>query len=124
MTRVAGCCLTADSHSPSLSLQRGSDALSALPQFPINDKFVLNQDEAWYTLSIELQTPIDMVVLQVSTRTPHNAECNPLPSLPPSLAERCSCRLTRGGQELGSGQPLASRPRGVRSEQLAMLDSL
>ena len=83
MTRVAGCYLTADSHSPSLSLQKGSDALSALPQFLINDKFVLNQDEAWYTLSIELQTPIDMVVLQVSTRTPHNALCNPLPSLSP-----------------------------------------
>jgi Bardet-Biedl syndrome 7 protein len=43
--------------------QRGSNALSALPQFQINDKFALNQDEAWYTLSIELQSPIDMVVL-------------------------------------------------------------
>lgn len=41
------------------------ETLSALPQFPVNDKFVLNQDEAWYTLSIELQVPIDMVMLQV-----------------------------------------------------------
>lgn len=49
-----------------LCCQSGSNALSALPQFEINDKFVLNQDEAWYTLSIELQSPIDMVVMQVS----------------------------------------------------------
>jgi Bardet-Biedl syndrome 7 protein len=44
--------------------QTGSDAVSALPAFQVNDKFSLNQDEAWYTLSIELQCPIDMVVLQ------------------------------------------------------------
>ena len=34
-------------------------------QFPINDKFVLNQDEAWYTLLIETHVPIDTVLLQV-----------------------------------------------------------
>ena len=45
--------------------QSGSGAVSALPAFQVNDKFSLNQDEAWYTLSIELQSPIDMVVLQV-----------------------------------------------------------
>ena len=39
--------------------------MSALPQFPVNNKFVLNQDEAWYTLSIELQVPIDFIMLQV-----------------------------------------------------------
>lgn len=39
--------------------------LSALPQFPINDKFTLNQDEAWYTLAIEIQAPIESVMLQV-----------------------------------------------------------
>ena len=31
----------------------------------MNDRFSLNQEEAWYTLSIELQSPIDMVLLQV-----------------------------------------------------------
>ena len=31
------------------------NCFTALPQFAINDKFVLNQDEAWYTLSIETQ---------------------------------------------------------------------
>ena len=50
------------------SAKDGKDTLSALPQFPVNDKFVLNQDEAWYTLSIEIQLPIDTVVLQVSHR--------------------------------------------------------
>lgn len=39
--------------------------LSALPQFAIHDTFALNQDEAWYTLSIEIQVPIDTVMLQV-----------------------------------------------------------
>lgn len=44
-----------------------SKTISALPQFPVNDKFVLNQDEAWYTLSIELQVPIDVILLQVES---------------------------------------------------------
>ncbi len=43
--------------------------LSALPQFQINDKFTLNQDEAWYTLAIEIQAPIETVMLQVSEET-------------------------------------------------------
>ena len=47
------------------SAKDGSKTVSALPMFPINDKFVLNQDEAWYTLSIELQVPIDTIMLQV-----------------------------------------------------------
>ena len=47
------------------SAKDNNNTMSALPQFPINDKFVLNQDEAWYTLSIELQVPIDTVMLQV-----------------------------------------------------------
>ena len=51
------------------SAKDSRETLSALPQFPVNDKFVLNQDEAWYTLSIELQVPIDTVMLQV------NGEC-------------------------------------------------
>ena len=48
------------------SAKDSRETLSALPQFPVNDKFVLNQDEAWYTLSIELQIPIDTVMLQVN----------------------------------------------------------
>ncbi|CAL1531525.1 unnamed protein product [Lymnaea stagnalis] len=39
-------------------------AVSAVPLFPINDKFVLDKDDASYTLSIELQSPIDNVLLQ------------------------------------------------------------
>ena len=39
-------------------------AISALPQFTINDRFILNQDEGLYTLSIETECPLDMVVLQ------------------------------------------------------------
>lgn len=39
-------------------------AVSAVPLFPINDKFVLNKEDASYTLSLELQTPIDNVLLQ------------------------------------------------------------
>lgn len=41
-----------------------SQAVSALPLFSINDKFSLNQDEAWYTLAIEIQAPIDTIMLQ------------------------------------------------------------
>ena len=40
-------------------------AISAVPTFHINDKFVLNREDASYTLSLELQMPIDNVLLQV-----------------------------------------------------------
>ena len=40
-------------------------AISAMPHFSINDKFVLNQEDASYTLSLEVQSPIDYVLLQV-----------------------------------------------------------
>ncbi len=40
--------------------------VAMLPGFEVNDRFLLNQDEAWYTLSIEVQVPLDVVVLQVS----------------------------------------------------------
>ncbi|XP_064405547.1 Bardet-Biedl syndrome 7 protein homolog [Halichondria panicea] len=46
------------------SARETTQTLSALPQFPINDKFTLNQDEAWYTLAIEIQAPIETVMLQ------------------------------------------------------------
>ncbi len=47
------------------SAKESQGTLSALPAFDVNDKFVLNQDEAWYTLSIEIQVPLETVVLQV-----------------------------------------------------------
>lgn len=40
-------------------------AISAVPGFNINDKFVLNREDASYTLSLELQLPIDNILLQV-----------------------------------------------------------
>lgn len=39
-------------------------AISAVPQFDINDKFSLNRDDASYTLSIEVKAAIDNVLLQ------------------------------------------------------------
>ncbi|XP_072170884.1 BBSome complex member BBS7-like [Diadema setosum] len=39
-------------------------AISAVPQFNINDRFSLNRDDASYTLSIEVQVPIDNILLQ------------------------------------------------------------
>lgn len=39
-------------------------AVSALPHFAVNDKFTLNRDDASYTLSIEVQLPIDNILLQ------------------------------------------------------------
>ena len=40
--------------------------MSALPRFSVNDKFTLNRDDASYTLSIEVQLPIDNILLQVN----------------------------------------------------------
>ena len=41
-------------------------AISAVPHFNINDKFLLNREDASYTLSLEVQMAIDNVLLQVS----------------------------------------------------------
>ncbi|XP_052252267.1 Bardet-Biedl syndrome 7 protein homolog isoform X2 [Dreissena polymorpha] len=43
---------------------QSTTAISAVPSFHINDKFVLNREDASYTLSLELQMPIDNVLLQ------------------------------------------------------------
>lgn len=40
-------------------------AISAVPHFNINHKFVLNREDASYTLILELQMAIDNVLLQV-----------------------------------------------------------
>ncbi len=42
-----------------------SAAVSAVPQFSMNDRFALSRDDASYTLSIEVQMAIDTVLLQV-----------------------------------------------------------
>ena len=39
--------------------------LASVPLLQVNDKFQLNQDEACYTLSIETEVPLDLVMLQV-----------------------------------------------------------
>lgn len=52
-------------HTVDQAREKSVDTLTALPPFEVNDRFLLNQDEAWYTLSIEIQVPLDMVILQV-----------------------------------------------------------
>lgn len=44
-------------------------AISAVPHFNINDKFILNREDASYSLSLEVQTSIDNVLLQVLATT-------------------------------------------------------
>lgn len=44
---------------------QSSTAVSAVPVFSINDKFTLCQDDASYTLMLEVQTAIDNLLLQV-----------------------------------------------------------
>lgn len=46
--------------------ESSANTAAVLPTFEVNDRFLLNQDEAWYTLSIEIQVPLDVVLLQVS----------------------------------------------------------
>ena len=46
---------------------QSNSAISAVPSFSVKDKFVLNREDASYTLSVELQMPIDNVLLQVGT---------------------------------------------------------
>ena len=41
------------------------NAISAVPHFSVNDKFVLNREDASYMLSMEVQMAIDNVLLQV-----------------------------------------------------------
>lgn len=42
-----------------------ASGLSAVPIFPINDRFVLSAADAAYLLSVELMVPIDYILLQV-----------------------------------------------------------
>lgn len=46
---------------------QSSTAVSAVPVFSINDKFSLCQDDASYSLTLEVQTAIDNLLLQVKT---------------------------------------------------------
>ncbi|XP_032079429.1 Bardet-Biedl syndrome 7 protein isoform X1 [Thamnophis elegans] len=43
---------------------QSSTAISAVPTFSINDKFALNKDDASYSLVLEVQAAIDIVLLQ------------------------------------------------------------
>ena len=44
--------------------QSTGPAVSAIPKLHINDRFTLSQSDASYLLSLELETPIDNVLLQ------------------------------------------------------------
>ncbi len=44
---------------------QSSTAVSAVPVFSINDKFTLCQEDASYSLTLEVQTAIDNLLLQV-----------------------------------------------------------
>lgn len=46
-------------------ISQSSTAVSAVPVFSINDKFSLCQDDASYSLTLEVQTAIDNLLLQV-----------------------------------------------------------
>ena len=47
-----------------LAAQSQGPAVSAIPKLNINDRFTLSQSDASYLLSLELETPIDNVLLQ------------------------------------------------------------
>ncbi|XP_019539805.2 Bardet-Biedl syndrome 7 protein homolog [Aedes albopictus] len=47
-----------------LSTQALSTGLSAIPMLPVNDSMILCQEDATYSLTIELPTPIEHVLLQ------------------------------------------------------------
>lgn len=51
---------------------QSSTAVSAVPVFSVNDKFTLCQDDASYSLTLEVQTAIDNLLLQVSAVTMTN----------------------------------------------------
>lgn len=53
---------------------QSSTAVSAVPVFNVNDKFTLSQDDASYSLTLEVQTAIDNLLLQVyqAYLTQHN----------------------------------------------------
>ena len=49
-------------------------AISAVIKFHVNDKFILNATDANYLLSIEIQSPIENVLLQVCLSLNVNAK--------------------------------------------------
>ena len=44
-----------------------NSTISAVPHFNINEKFILNKDDASYSLSLEVQSSIDNILLQVGS---------------------------------------------------------
>ena len=55
---------------------QSSTAVSAVPVFSINDKFTLCQDDASYSLMLEVQTAIDNLLLQVCSLKEIAERCN------------------------------------------------
>lgn len=46
------------------AIQSNENALSAIREFRVNDRFEINRDDATYNLAIESEIPIDNVLLQ------------------------------------------------------------
>jgi len=44
---------------------QSSSAVSSVPAFSVNDKFTLNKDDASYSLILEVQAAIDIILVQV-----------------------------------------------------------
>ena len=51
---------------PSREASAAAAAVSALPLFAVHESFVLERTSALYELSVELQAPIDIALVQVS----------------------------------------------------------
>ena len=65
---------------------QNKNAISAVPHFNVNDKFVLNREDASYMLSLEVQMAIDNVLLQVSR---HRVQWKTKGPIAPALIKRC-----------------------------------
>lgn len=66
---------------------QSSTAVSAVPVLSVNDKFTLCQDDASYSLTLEVQTAIDNLLLQV-----HSA-INPLILIQCRRCKLAKCNL-------------------------------
>ena len=58
------------------NISQNKKAVSAIPQFHINDKYVLNREDASYTLGLEVQMAIDNVLVQVMKKICHSYLCS------------------------------------------------
>ena len=87
-------------------LNADAQQLKPAPEFPVNSKFILDTTLAAYVLTVELQTPIDLIILRspvVLDLVETDTGSSVLSVTPPLLQQQCSGGGVGGGNGSAGG---------------------